>query len=401
MSFLSTAVQQVLDDGPFCAVATATPRGPHCTPLVFAYFGRPDMAHHVAWLGEDPCVEGRPERVRARALRGPGRDLHRHRARPTTRWTAAPGARRWRAPRRSPGPPLRSARRTPGSSPGYAFDARQVPLAWTPPGRVFVGIDLDRTALLDEDGVQEGRGRWGGEAVVARDLPAREAGPRPARRAARRHGGLARAQRRGCARRSRALAGRWSLPVRWLAEPSALMYAALPAETLALAGAGPDAPVALTIDQASEWRARDMAGAMVQGEGRLPRARCAGLGCQDRQGDRRGTAPGRRTRSCASRRTRLVWWKGWYERAAQPVGMTHRRVLRGGRGARPRRCGRSRATPATSRSGTGTSCRWRCPRAACSAGPRYDVVMGFMGVQLHGARRGAGVGAAVALERAT
>ena len=39
MSFLSTAVQQVLDDGPFCAVATATPRGPHCTPLVFALSG--------------------------------------------------------------------------------------------------------------------------------------------------------------------------------------------------------------------------------------------------------------------------------------------------------------------------------------------------------------------------
>ena len=39
MSFLSTAVQGVLDEGPFCAVATMTPRGPHCTPLVFAYSG--------------------------------------------------------------------------------------------------------------------------------------------------------------------------------------------------------------------------------------------------------------------------------------------------------------------------------------------------------------------------
>ncbi|MEO8501825.1 MAG: pyridoxamine 5'-phosphate oxidase family protein [Vicinamibacteria bacterium] len=37
MSFLSTAVQAVLEEGPFCAVATMTPRGPHCTPLVFAY----------------------------------------------------------------------------------------------------------------------------------------------------------------------------------------------------------------------------------------------------------------------------------------------------------------------------------------------------------------------------
>jgi nitroimidazol reductase NimA-like FMN-containing flavoprotein (pyridoxamine 5'-phosphate oxidase superfamily) len=39
VSFLSTAVQQVLEDAPFCAVATSTPRGPHCTPLVFAYSG--------------------------------------------------------------------------------------------------------------------------------------------------------------------------------------------------------------------------------------------------------------------------------------------------------------------------------------------------------------------------
>jgi hypothetical protein len=39
VSFLSTAVQQVLEEGRFCAVATSTPRGPHCTPLVFAYAG--------------------------------------------------------------------------------------------------------------------------------------------------------------------------------------------------------------------------------------------------------------------------------------------------------------------------------------------------------------------------
>src|SRR4051812_50199390 len=35
VSFLSTAVQDVLDRGQFCAVATMTPRGPHCTPLVY------------------------------------------------------------------------------------------------------------------------------------------------------------------------------------------------------------------------------------------------------------------------------------------------------------------------------------------------------------------------------
>ena len=39
MSFRSTAVQEVLDRGQFCAVAAMTPRGPHCTPLVFANSG--------------------------------------------------------------------------------------------------------------------------------------------------------------------------------------------------------------------------------------------------------------------------------------------------------------------------------------------------------------------------
>jgi hypothetical protein len=39
MSFLSTAVQDVLDRGQFCAVATMTPRGPHCTPLVYVGSG--------------------------------------------------------------------------------------------------------------------------------------------------------------------------------------------------------------------------------------------------------------------------------------------------------------------------------------------------------------------------
>ena len=39
MSVASTAVQGVLEEGQFCAVAASTPNGPHCTPLVFAYSG--------------------------------------------------------------------------------------------------------------------------------------------------------------------------------------------------------------------------------------------------------------------------------------------------------------------------------------------------------------------------
>src|SRR6266498_3972190 len=32
---------------------------------------------------------------------------------------------------------------------GYAVNARRVPLAWTPPGRVFVGVEVKAGALLD------------------------------------------------------------------------------------------------------------------------------------------------------------------------------------------------------------------------------------------------------------
>ena len=64
MSFLSTAVQQVLDEGPFCAVATATPRGPHCTPLVFAASGGKWKAF---WTLQKLGREGRKELAKRQA----------------------------------------------------------------------------------------------------------------------------------------------------------------------------------------------------------------------------------------------------------------------------------------------------------------------------------------------
>jgi hypothetical protein len=54
------------------------------------------------------------------------------------------------------------------------------------------------------------------------------------------------------------------LPVRWLAVDAALDDARR-SVSLALAAAGPEASVALTVDEAWEWRAGDLVGAMVQG----------------------------------------------------------------------------------------------------------------------------------------
>ena len=166
---------------------------------------------------------------------------------------------------------------------GYAFDAHQVPFAWTPPGRVFVGIDLERTALLGEDGVQEGRGRWGGEALSHKTFRSTKGTDDPLAPLPR----DVRGELGAGAMPSLTLAGDRGpvvVPAQWRVDGGSL-YAALPAETLALAGVGPDAPVALTVDRASEWRARDMVGRhgpghrarstcwRVSARGRRPRAR--------------------------------------------------------------------------------------------------------------------------------
>jgi hypothetical protein len=191
---------------------------------------------------------------------------------------------------------------------GYAFDARQVPFAWTPPGRVFVGIDLERTALLGEDGVQEGRGRWGGETLSHKTFRSSKGAEDPL-------GSLpsdVRSELGGGGDAAMTLAGERGpvvVPARWRVEGGSL-YAALPAETLALAGVGPDTPVALTLDRASAWRARDMVGAMVQGPGAIHVLDGLGSGAKTARALATTIDPeaGALIRIAP---VRLVWWKGW------------------------------------------------------------------------------------------
>lgn len=309
MSFLSTAVQDVLDRGRFCAVAAITPRGPHCTPLVFANSGarlwlttsrRSVKAR--AWRA-DPSVAGlvRSEDL---AVTFTG----------TVRTYDALDRRTWAA---AVAGATSIARATATFSAknarffaGYALDAKQVPLAWTPPGRVFVGVDLERTALADEHGVQEGRGRWGGAA-----------GSHPTFRRAKGIDALAELPAEiadGIGREGDgALAvvgerGLVVLPVRWRAETGAL-YAMLSAETLALSGAAADAPVALMVDRASVWRARDMVGAMFQGEAAFFVEGKVGSGSTSLRSVL--GAPGEALVRVRPRR--VVWWKGWSSGSAE------------------------------------------------------------------------------------
>jgi hypothetical protein len=314
VSFLSTAVQDVLDRGQFCAVATMTPRGPHCTPLVYVGSGarvwlttsrRSVKAN--AWR-RDPTMAGLV-RDGDLAVTFTG----------TVRTYDALDRRTWGA---AVAGAISIARATATFSAknarffaGYAVDARQVPFAWTPPGRVFVGVDLERTALVDPQGVQEGRGRWGGTPGSAATFrrtkgldPFAEVPRDVAERLGREgEGALAIAGERGLV----------VLPVRWRADATSL-YAALPGDTLALAAVGAEAPVALTVDTPSIWRARDMVGAMFQGTAQFAVEGQVGSGASSLHAVASSIAP---NASAVARvmATRVVWWQGWTSGSAEPT----------------------------------------------------------------------------------
>jgi hypothetical protein len=312
VSFLSTAVQDVLDRGQFCSVATMTPRGPHCTPLVYASSGARvwlttsrRSVKASAWR-RDPSMAGliRQEEL---AVTFTG----------TVRTYDALDRRTWAA---AVAGATSIARATAAFSTknarffaGYAVDAKQVPFAWTPPGRVFVGVDLERTALLDDQTVQEGRGRWGGQPGSHErfrkskgDDPYGQVPHEVAERLGREgEGALAIAAERGLV----------VLPVRWRADDAGL-FAALPADTLALAGAGADAPVALTVDAPSIWRARDMVGAMFQGEASFYVDGVVGSGVSSLRSLARALSAGA-TALVRVHPRRVVWWRGWSSGSAE------------------------------------------------------------------------------------
>jgi hypothetical protein len=306
MSFLSTAVQDVLDRGQFCAVAAMTPRGPHCTPLVFASSGA------RIWL----TTSRRSVKARAWRLDPAVAGLVRHEELAVTftgsvktydaldrrTWAAAVAG----ATSIARATAIFSAKNARFFA-GYAVDAKQVPLAWTPPGRVFVGVDLERTGLVDAQGVQEGRGRWAGEPgshTAFRNTkgpdPVAVLPPEVVEGVGREgDGALALSGDRGLV----------VVPARWRADAGAL-WAALPAETLGLAGAASDVDVALMVDRPSVWRARDMVGAMFQG-----RAACfvegeVGQGAKSMASIARSIAPDATALVRVSPR-RAVWWRGW------------------------------------------------------------------------------------------
>ena len=303
----SGAVRAVLDEGVFCAVATMTSHGPHCTPLVFAsHAGRLWLSTSRQSLKartwkRDPSIAGLVRHGGLAVTFSGGVTIY-----------DALDARTW-AGAVAGAPAIAGAsaifsRKNGRFFAGYAVDAHKVPLSWTLPGRVLVGVAPERTALLDDDGVRERHGRWG-EEPSSRNTFRRTKGDDPLGDLPDDVSALLGTEGRG-ALTIWGDGGPVVLPVGWRVDGDAL-YAALPAETLALAGAAePAVPMALTIDYASEWRAKDMVGAMLQGQGAAFVDGVVGGGAASMRGLADAIAPGATALVRISVR-RSVWWKGW------------------------------------------------------------------------------------------
>lgn len=302
-------VRELLAEGSFCHVATSTPHGPHVTPMVFATAGdrvwvttSRGSVKARAWT-RDPRVGGLV-RVGERAAIFTG--------------TAATfdllESKSWgRSVREGPAIALAAARYTRKNArffAGYAVDAHHVPLAWTPPGRVFAELGIERSAMIEGDRIASAWGEWGDEVDGVERFRVAKAGagvfdalePRLTDELG--HSGpgaLALATDEGLV----------VLPAAWVLEGPGV-YAVLHAEVLAAAGAGPVAPAALCVDRPSSWRAREMVGAMIRGQGRIAISDALESGVRSVQ--RLAQAVGSDPESAAVVGIdvgRLVWWRGW------------------------------------------------------------------------------------------
>jgi hypothetical protein len=201
---------------------------------------------------------------------------------------------------------------------GYAVDARRIPLAWTPPGRVFAEVTLRAAAVIEEHETVRRTWEWPG--LGYRSRGAFRAVPSSGDALA----GIPKDVRervRGAGPAALAVEGRHGpvvLPVTWVSDRGAA-YAVLSSEVLALAEAGPEAPAALTVDHASRWRARAMAGVLLQGTasihvvGRLRSGSEAAIRLARRAGVlEEGPVVVRVTPE------RTVWWRGWVSDTVKP-----------------------------------------------------------------------------------
>ncbi|HJS26156.1 MAG TPA: pyridoxamine 5'-phosphate oxidase family protein [Actinomycetota bacterium] len=302
-------VRELLAEGSFCHVATSTRYGPHVTPMVFAEAGdrvwvttSRRSVKAMAWA-RDPRVGGLV-RVGERAAIFAGTAATYDLLDPES-WG--------RSFRESPVIALAAARYTKKNArffAGYAVDADHVPLAWTPPGRVFAELRIERSATIVGDEIASAWGEWDDstDGVERFRVPKAGSGLFDAIEPEIREGlGSAGAGALAVSTED----GPVVLPAAWVLDGPGV-YAVLHAEALSLAGSGPVAPAALCVDRPSSWRAREMVGAMVRGRGRIavPGALESGERSVQRLARAAGADPSTSV-VVGIEPERLVWWRGW------------------------------------------------------------------------------------------
>jgi pyridoxamine 5'-phosphate oxidase-like protein len=313
---LPRSVASVFERGRFCHVAARTERGPHLTPTVFAFSGGSLWA-----TTSRGAVKARAWR-RDSAVAGLVRDgddavSFVGRATPydvldAETWPTMLG--------RTPAvavASLRFSRKNAKFFAGYAVDARHIPLAWTPPGRVFVEIEVRSATLLHGDDVVERVGDHGPAGGIASRAGFRAAGAVDAFVALPGH-----------LRRSIGFDGVGVLalearartdvvPVRWLADDGPILTT-VPVDVLNDLAGGPRLSSALAIDRPSWWRARRMLGCMVQGEADVfvPAEVRTGRRALAAAIERTGGDPDRDA-LLRLRPERVVWWEGWTSGSAR------------------------------------------------------------------------------------
>ncbi len=302
---------RILEEGVLCYAAAVGDDGPHLTPVVFVLDGG------RVWIttarGSRKARLWRENPTAAGLVRGPGGSV-------TFRGTAslydALDPETWPASlARSPALVSAWTKFTLKNLrffAGYARDAYRVPLSWTPPGRIFLSIDVESGAALSARG--EVAASWGrmGRAARSRDryrsAPARRGPEDEVPDDLRRELGESGEGALAIASRSAVTV----LPVRWARDGSeGAYYSALGRRTLALAGAGPEPAASLVVDRASRWRAARMLGLQLRGEAQLfvpKRLRSGRRALLERAARLFGERPEALARL---RPETAVWWRGW------------------------------------------------------------------------------------------
>jgi hypothetical protein len=308
VSGLPPVARKVLSRGTLCHLAAPSPAGPHVTPVVFVLHG--DRVWGTTGRGTTKARRWRRDPVAGGLIQWGPRAVT-FRGAVTTYDVLEPST--WRAvARNAPRLSLASTRFSLKNArffAGYARDVGRLPLAWTPPARVAFSVELEAGAVLEDGAVVERWGSW-----------SRSVGARPSFRAV--QGNVVESD---VPNQIRELLGRSGegalgvpgsrgpvvLPVRWTRWRRSYL-AVLPRRVLALAGVPPLGPASLVIDRASSWRATDMRGVLLRGEGAVfvPAKTRAGRDALLRAAAVSGDVPSDPAVVRIAPRS-AIWWEGW------------------------------------------------------------------------------------------